>query len=439
MPLGELFSCVWLVLLALYLMTTFPSCFHCSSYPTTTYLSSSSSSSSSSHSSSSPSQSSQPEQKSATAAISSHTSCHHQIITSEFISSDCQQVLQKQQEPRMRITGQISEGPGPPSCAAPCSDKQRSDSRKSFCHRYLNEKDCAEPWSMDWSSIRLRHCCEHSVREAVPNADESLKDPQQCERHVRDLLELDAFVAKVTCQFEQILLRYDCNQNYSVNSCQKCKDAYRRWVCASLIPHWKERHKIKPCRSICHEVEQTCPWFLPAEKTPGYPAQYAGEPIFQCIDENIPENGEQLLRSTYGSACCYEYCKKRRAGAMPPVGYHQENQQNSYEIGSCIVGCDDSSSNDPSHEPKNGLCQPPSSTSTTASNLPDKSSNSPTIPFVNFPLSSCPSSDSDSTSSNDATGLESSSATSKSAPFNLLILTLILYLYVTNVKIDDWR
>lgn len=218
MPFGELFSCVWLVLLALYLMTTFPRCSYCSSHSTTTYLSSPSSS----HSSSSLSQSSQPEQNSATAAISAHTPCHHKIITSELISADCQQVLQKQQEPRMRLTGEISEGPGPPSCPAPCSD-ERSDSKKSFCHRYLKEKDCDDSWSKDWSSIRLRHCCEHSVREAVPNADESLKDPQQCERHVRDLLELDAFVAKVTCQFEQILLRYDCYQNYSVNNCQKCQ------------------------------------------------------------------------------------------------------------------------------------------------------------------------------------------------------------------------
>lgn len=218
MPLGDLFSCVWLVLLALNLMTTFPHCIYCSSYSTSTYLSSSSSSHSSSLS-----QSSQPEQNSATAAISAHTPCHHNLITSELISANCQQTLQNQQQPRMRITGEISEGPGPPSCPVSCSD-QRNDIDKSSCKRYLKENDCDNSWSSkDWSSVRLQHCCEHSVPEAVLNGNESLLDRQQCERHVRDLLELDAFVAKVTCQFEQILRRYDCNQNYSVNNCQRCK------------------------------------------------------------------------------------------------------------------------------------------------------------------------------------------------------------------------
>lgn len=203
MPLGEHLSCVWLVLLALYLMTTFPNCVYCSSHSTTSYSESPSS------------QSSQPEQNSATAAISAHPPCDHKTITSELISADCQQI---QQEPRMRITGEISEGPGPPSCPPPCTDD-----RKSSCYRYLKPKDCVDAQSEDWSSIRLRHCCEHSVHEAVPNADVSMKDREQCERHVLDLLELDAFVAKVQCQFEQILSRYDCTQNYSVNNCHRCR------------------------------------------------------------------------------------------------------------------------------------------------------------------------------------------------------------------------
>lgn len=157
---------------------------------------------------------------------------------------------------------------------------------------------------------------------------------------------------------------------------------------------------------------------------------------FSFIDENIPETGEQLLRSTYGSGCCYEYCEKRRAiTPLAPVGYH-DSQRSHYEIGSCNVGCDGTS--DPSHEAKNGmsLCQTPSTTSTTTASKP-ATSNTPSIPFVNFPLSSCPSASSSSTSNDASESTQNYSATN--APFNLLILTLILCLYVTNAKIDDWR
>lgn len=200
-------------------MTTFPSCFYCSSYPTSTHLSSQSSSSSVS--------SSESEQNSATAAISANSLCHHSIETSDLISADCHQIQQKQQEPRMRITGEINEGPGPPSCPPPClADEGRTKStrseKNSSCYRYLVQKDCVDSGPNDWSSIRLRHCCEHSVQEAVPNAATSLSDRNQCEQNIKHLLELDAFVAKVTCQFEQIILRFDCQQNYSVSSCQKC-------------------------------------------------------------------------------------------------------------------------------------------------------------------------------------------------------------------------
>lgn len=215
MPLGELFSCVWLVLLALTLMTTFPRYFYgsCSSTP-----------SSSSSTIAESSQSSQPEQPSATAATISPSLCHNSIDTSNLISTDCEQPPRgQQQEPRMRITGEINEGPGPPSCPASCSDENK---KNSSCYRYLVQKDCEKPWLNDWSEIRLRHCCEHSIREAVPQADLALNDSEQCRRHVNELLELDVFVAKVTCQFRQVLLKYDCLQKYSVSNCGLCRVSY---------------------------------------------------------------------------------------------------------------------------------------------------------------------------------------------------------------------
>lgn len=250
MPLGAFFSCVWLVLLALNFMTTFPGSTYSSSSPSTAARSSSSASSLDSSASSDPGSFSQLQQHhkqpqdqersshsataaispSATAAATADTFCHHSISTKD-LSPDCQSIQYSQEEPRMRITGDVNEGPGPPSCPPSCAhNRRRSDSSPSAssktsasCNRYLMPKDCEDAGPKDWASIRLRHCCEHSVQDAVPDVATYLGDEQQCEKSVKHLLELDAFIAKVTCQFEQILLRFDCQQNYSVSSCESCK------------------------------------------------------------------------------------------------------------------------------------------------------------------------------------------------------------------------
>lgn len=63
------------------------------------------------------------------------------------------------------------------------------------------------------------------------------------------------------------------------------QEAYRRWVCSSLFPHFLQdsgKH-ARPCRSVCQQVEQRCPFFLPGDRFPSYPTQYAGEPTFLCI------------------------------------------------------------------------------------------------------------------------------------------------------------
>ncbi|KOB78390.1 Uncharacterized protein OBRU01_02407, partial [Operophtera brumata] len=59
-------------------------------------------------------------------------------------------------------------------------------------------------------------------------------------------------------------------------------------------------------------VEQHCPYFLPADRAPAYPTQYAGEPTFLCLDSRIPETGGQANKSNYGwDECCYWYCEGR--------------------------------------------------------------------------------------------------------------------------------
>ncbi|XP_067014452.2 uncharacterized protein Mid1 [Anabrus simplex] len=233
------------------------------------------------------------------------------------------------------------QGPGPPSwcktseCRS-CRQQQQTDNsnnnnvnnnNKYFtsnqCLCYLDEshKDrvCASSAgpgrAMLLRGVRLRHCCEHSVLEslsadafsAVMNGSTAV-----CSSYLAALLEVDQLASGVTCKFREVLTRYDCEQRYSVRfECSHCQEAYRRWVCASLLPFFpRPGHRVRPCRSVCNEVEQRCPFFLPGDRAPGLPTQYAGEPTFLCLDPNIPETGEQLSRSSYGddADCCYSHC-----------------------------------------------------------------------------------------------------------------------------------
>ncbi|XP_054740828.1 uncharacterized protein LOC129246218 [Anastrepha obliqua] len=78
---------------------------------------------------------------------------------------------------------------------------------------------------------------------------------------------------------------------------------------------FRKRRRIRPCLSVCQTVEQKCPYLLPADRAPALPTQYAGEPTFLCLDQSIPETGEQLRKSTYGpSECCYSYCENIAEG-----------------------------------------------------------------------------------------------------------------------------
>ncbi|KAG5893495.1 hypothetical protein JTB14_010545 [Gonioctena quinquepunctata] len=71
---------------------------------------------------------------------------------------------------------------------------------------------------------------------------------------------------------------------------------------------------MRPCLSVCEDVEQQCPYLLPDQTlSPGEAAhptpQYAGEPTFLCLDPNIPESTEQRLKSPTGDEdCCYSHC-----------------------------------------------------------------------------------------------------------------------------------
>ncbi|XP_055706672.1 uncharacterized protein LOC129803872 isoform X2 [Phlebotomus papatasi] len=246
-------------------------------------------------------------------------------------------------------------------------------------------------------ALRLRHCCERSAISALHSQalEDVLNGGTKCNRLLNDLLETDALATRITCEFTEILVRYDCRQPYSIiNHCEDCKEAYRRWVCSTLIPYFAEmkdvknnettqggkfsveaksrvdrsiqtnhnrfgetdensltevlkrsrrksktrtpRRRIRPCLSVCQTVEQKCPYMLPGDRAPAHPTQYAGEPTFLCLDPNIPETGEQFYKSNNGPEnCCYKYCGSPGEGLcsqcdLPTTIQHKNNDTSNF-------------------------------------------------------------------------------------------------------------
>jgi hypothetical protein len=75
-------------------------------------------------------------------------------------------------------------------------------------------------------SIRLRHCCERDVASALHNdAYEDVRSGgSRCERRLNELVEVDKLAERLTCEFTEILVRYDCGSRYSlIHHCGDCR------------------------------------------------------------------------------------------------------------------------------------------------------------------------------------------------------------------------
>jgi hypothetical protein len=75
-------------------------------------------------------------------------------------------------------------------------------------------------------SIRLRHCCERDVLSALHNEAyyEVLSRGPDCIPRLTELMNADILAARITCEFMEILVRYDCGHRYSlIHQCGDCK------------------------------------------------------------------------------------------------------------------------------------------------------------------------------------------------------------------------
>ena len=131
-------------------------------------------------------------------------------------------------------------------------------------------------------NLSFRSCRRFAVDRALSaHLYQLVINSTDCARILRELLMLDNLVETLSCEYESILERYDCSANWSIWTCHDCQMAYRDWMCSIFIPYHLNRQLIKPCQSICEQVEQKCPHLHPYGK-----GQYAGEPVFLCIGES---------------------------------------------------------------------------------------------------------------------------------------------------------
>ncbi|GLV37922.1 Mid1 [Carabus blaptoides fortunei] len=122
-------------------------------------------------------------------------------------------------------------GPGPPNdaaCPPQCPSKSISSTTITTKSHKVAICDSGDRGGrlQQLQDMRLRHCCEHAVitslrplhREAV------LAGGANCKHHLDALLEIDALAARISCEFTEVLTRYDCGQPYSiVYQCADCK------------------------------------------------------------------------------------------------------------------------------------------------------------------------------------------------------------------------
>ncbi|KAF7287181.1 hypothetical protein GWI33_002548 [Rhynchophorus ferrugineus] len=140
----------------------------------------------------------------------------------------------------------VAVAPGAPcaapaaACVPPCAPKNNNTTQ---CLQFLQGSHKEELCGRDLSPgrrraafahLRLRHCCEHRVVQALPEA--AFRDTRTCRLHLQELLEADDLAAQASCSHAELLRRYDCAQNYSIAyQCEDCKLCHSNLYKANLV------------------------------------------------------------------------------------------------------------------------------------------------------------------------------------------------------------
>lgn len=129
------------------------------------------------------------------------------------------------------LTKQTTKNTAPVQCLYYLEESHKQD----VCGEDFGKSE-DRSWPSAWenrywflSGLRLRHCCEHAVANALAPGkggplEAVLRGGQACKAALDKLLVADALAARLHCELGEVLLRYDCSQTYSViHNCTHCK------------------------------------------------------------------------------------------------------------------------------------------------------------------------------------------------------------------------
>lgn len=120
----------------------------------------------------------------------------------------------------------------PPACSANSTTQclyYLNDEKESLKKHKKEVCDAvnAEERSRALEGLRLGHCCEHAVKEVVPELQEA--DKQRCRELLDAIIATDNLAKQIACEFSEVLTRYDCGQTYSIaHRCKDCKVSSKR-------------------------------------------------------------------------------------------------------------------------------------------------------------------------------------------------------------------
>lgn len=115
-----------------------------------------------------------------------------------------------------------------PLCPPPCP---ANSTKSTQCLYYLQESHKEEVCGPDLGperrrdvlhGLRMRHCCEHAVDQALP--EDAFNGGKPCRDMLDALIDADQLASRIACGHAHLLTRYDCGQTYSIaHRCHDCK------------------------------------------------------------------------------------------------------------------------------------------------------------------------------------------------------------------------
>ncbi|KAM6893602.1 NALCN channel auxiliary factor 1-like isoform 2-T2 [Xenentodon cancila] len=182
------------------------------------------------------------------------------------------------------------------------------DSLSYDCFTFANADEMCKDLSVregtravNMSNLYLSFCNSYSLLDLFPeptspdNLNCSLDvlsggDAARCSKCVQAYQHLDQHAQEKYEDFELLTQKYEPGA-YSVRTCmERCKMAYKHWLCDQYFPSTQQPCQKVPCHQYCLEVQQSCPFILPDNDD----LIHGGNPSFICTGllGNHPSDNE---------------------------------------------------------------------------------------------------------------------------------------------------